>query len=200
MSFRALLHAYGPAFLFVLTFLENIGLPLPSEVTLIAAGILAGTGNLSLPASIIGVLAGGAVGAATSYWIGARAGTAWLFRLSRRLGVSEEQTRRTEAWFQEKGYVAVFLGRFLPFIRCLVGYPAGMARMPFGRYMAYSLVGYGVWAVGSLLFGYATGGALQLRVVRQYAYLWQEVVLAALALVVLYGLWRWRRSRPGRGA
>lgn len=199
MHLKGLLHAYGPAFLFVLTLLENLGLPLPSEATLILAGGLAGAGSLNLPAAMAAALAGGALGQALSYWVGARAGTGWLYRLGRRLGIREEQIRRTEAWFQERGYVAVFFGRFLPFVRCLVGYPAGMARMPFLRYLAYSAGGYGLWATGSLIFGYFAGRLVTGRVVRQYLYLWREAVLLAILLAAVYGLWRILRARRPSG-
>ncbi len=194
MHFRELLQAYGPIFLFFVTFLETIGVPVPSEVTLILAGMMAGAGHLNLPLAMVAVVVGGGAGAAISYWVGARAGTGWLYGLGRRLRIKEEQIRRTEAWFQEKGYVAVFIGRFIPFVRCLVGYPAGMARMPLGRYLAYSMAGYGIWGVASLGFGYVTGGLLSGPAIRRHAHMIDEILVSTGLVLLIYLLWRRRRA------
>lgn len=189
-----LVRQMGPVALFLLSLLETVGIPVPAEMTLLAAGYLAAGGHLSLPWAVAAAVAGCAVGSAASYRIGQVAGTGWLYRMARRLRIREEQVARTEAWFRQRGQAAVFLGRFLPFVRALVGYPAGMARMPFGRYMAFTLMGYGMWSTGSLLAGYLAGslaGIERLAAYRDYA---DEALLVAAAVTAAWWLVR-RRAR-----
>lgn len=199
MHFAQLLRQAGPLALFLLTLLETVGVSVPSEMTLLAAGYLAASGHLSLPGAVLAALSGCLVGSSISYRVGRVAGTGWIYRAAAYLRIRQEQVARTEAWFQERGQVAVLLGRFLPFVRALVGYPAGMAGMPFGRYLAYTLVGYGAWATGSLLAGYLAGHAVGLRALRAYRHLWEEAALAAAAAAVaVWLLRRWLRARASQ--
>lgn len=180
---------------FLNALLENSGIPVPSEATWLLTGYLAGRGQLGPLAALGAGLLGASIGAILSYRIGAAVGTGWILRAGRRLGVREEHVRRAEQWLSRHGTWAVLLGRFVPFVRALVGYPAGMTGMPFGRYLVLSMAGYGTWAAGSLTAGYLLGENWQL--VLAYT---EELLLVGGLLAALYlGVRIWRRA-TGRSA
>lgn len=190
-----LIRRFGLLVPFLNALLENSGIPVPSEATWLLTGYLAGRGHLGLLAALGAGLAGALAGATLSYRIGAAAGTGWLLVAGWRFGVRPEHVRRAEAWLARHGTWAVLLGRFVPFVRALVGYPAGMAGMPFGRYLVLSLAGYGTWAAASLTAGYLLGENWQLVL----AYTEESLLVGGLLAVLSAGVWAWRRGAR-RGA
>lgn len=96
---------------------------------------------------------------------------------------------------RRRGPAAVFVGRFLAFLRSLVPALAGASNMPYRRFLLYNAIGGLLWGVGNVLVGYAAGAAYERAVGlvgRTVA-----VVTAALVLVALV-VWRIRRHRRSR--
>jgi len=91
--------------------------------------------------------------------------------------------------------MAVFLGRLVPLVRALINYPAGVARMPIGRFLLYSALGSLPWNAVLLLGGYLLGENYRrlYDAIRPY-----ELVIYAVVLVGIgWVLWRWlRRPQP----
>lgn len=189
VDLEALLGRFGPLVLFVAAWLETLGLPIPSEATMVFAGSLAGVGYFPLWQGLLASSIGGALGSTLSYWLGHRTGTGWILRLGRRFGLKAEHLAMAEDWLQRRGHWALFLGRYAPFVRALIGYPAGMAGVPFGRYLLLSVLGYGSWAGASQLGGYLLGEHWYL--VLHYT---EEAMVIALVLAALWFWWH-RRSR-----
>lgn len=153
-AIEALIAAYGYAAVALIMFLDSIGIPLPSEASLLLTGIMIRKQTLALPLVMGASLSGAAVGSTASYWLGRRMGDRAFQRLVRLFRVPARRAEQTQDWFRRHGKRAVFVARFIPFVRCLIGYPAGMMRIPFGNYMLYTLLGYAGWIGFSLSLGY----------------------------------------------
>jgi membrane protein DedA with SNARE-associated domain len=141
-----------------LMLLENVFPPIPSELIMPLAGYLAATGEMS-PVGVIAMGTFGSVlGALIWYWLGMACGRDRFLSLIDRYGVwltlSREETERAFAWFGRWGGWAVFLGRLVPGVRTLISVPAGLARMPFGPFIAITAAGSLIWVTGLTLAGY----------------------------------------------
>jgi membrane protein DedA with SNARE-associated domain len=137
----------GYSALFGVIFAESAGLPVPGESALLAAGVMAGAGGMSLPL-VIAIAAGAAIlGDNLGYAIGRRGGRGLLLRP----GPLEARRRRmlngAEAFFARHGQVAVFLARWVPVARYLTPLTAGAAAMPWRRFALYNVAGAVCWCV-----------------------------------------------------
>lgn len=137
--------------IFLLMFLENVFPPIPSELIMPMGGLLAERGDLQLSLVVVAGTLGSLLGQSVLYYAGRRLGPRKLKRWAREHGhwvaISEDEVGRTQAWFgKRRGSMAVFLGRLVPGIRSLISIPAGLARMPAGRFHFWTLLGTGIWA------------------------------------------------------
>ena len=170
---------------------ETMGIPLPGETALIAAGVLASEGHLKIELVILVAAAAAIVGDNCGFWIGRRGGRRLLELpgpLQRhRQGVLD----RGEAVFRRHGGKTVFFGRWFSGLRIASAWLAGVNRMPWGEFLVYNALGGIAWAVSVGLLAYWAGHSADdvLKVV--------GVGGLGVALVVLGGffVWRWRRHR-----
>lgn len=188
------LERWGLLALFVLTALENLNLPLPSEPALLYAGFLAFEGTLNLPLVIVVALAGTLVGAAGSYLIGHR-GRWILDRHGRWVGATPARVEASDRWMTRHGDKAVLYGRVIPLVRTFVSVAGGAARMPFLRFLTLTAIGAGAWITLLVGLGYTLEDAWQ------KAEGWLEPLkfglLGALAVGAFVVAVRWWRRRPG---
>jgi membrane protein DedA with SNARE-associated domain len=175
--------------------LENLFPPIPSEVVLPVAGYLASRGEMSLVFAIVAATVGSLVGAVILYAAGALVGLDRLYRWFDRvplLAVSDVE--RTERWFARYGVWAVLIGRCVPVVRSLISIPAGMTRMPMGRFLLYTAIGSGVWNTVFVTAGYALGA--QWEDVGRYSDPINYTVYAAIAATFVVFVVRRLRARP----
>ncbi len=169
--------------------LENLFPPLPSEVVLPLAGFLAGQGSLNLVAVIIWTTGGSVIGALVLYALGALLGRDRLRRVAARVPLLHvNDVDRAEKWFARHGGTAVLVGRCVPVVRSLVSIPAGVERMPLGRFVAYTTAGSAVWNTALVLLGYALGSRWQQ--IGHYSSYINYAIIAAIALAVLVAVVR----------
>jgi len=143
--------SFGYMAVFVAVLLENVGLPLPGETTLVTAAAYAGaTNRLSL--AVIVVVAGVAAiaGGCAGYLLGRVGGSYVIARGERFFRMSPWKMEQAKASFQRHGAVAVTLGRFVTVVRTYVAFAAGVSGMAFARFFVFTVVGALAWAV---LFG-----------------------------------------------
>jgi membrane protein DedA with SNARE-associated domain len=179
----------GYPVLFALIFGESAGLPVPGETALLTAGVLAGTGRLSLPLVIAVAIAAAVTGDTLGYWLGRRGGRAVLTTHRGPLAALRlHALERGERFFDHHGAKTVFLGRFVPGVRVVAAILAGAGGMPWPRFALYNLAGAFVWASTTASLASLVGASVA-------AGLWLFGLGAAIvgALVVLV------RSRRGRG-
>jgi membrane protein DedA with SNARE-associated domain len=150
--------------------LETIVAPIPSEVILPMAGwkvsqstadpgilepLTRQPWNLFLAVAFATV--GSVIGALVGYAIGARGGRPILDRWGRYVGIGAEDLDRADRWFDRWGNLAVFAGRMVPLVRTFVSYPAGISRMPLGRFLFFSTLGSLPWNLALITAGYLVG-------------------------------------------
>lgn len=188
----------GPGYLviFVLMLLESACIPIPSEITMPVAGLLASEHHLSLVVAIVvGVLANLA-GSLISYAVGRGEGRNLLMKYGRFILIKPHDVERADAWFARYGPPAVFFSRLLPVLRTFISLPAGVARMDLKKFSILTVVGCIPWVTALAVAGYELGNNWQkvLNYTRPLEYL----VIAAVVVGIAY--WLLRRRRPASAA
>ena len=165
---------------------ESSGVPLPGETSLVAGGVLASQGHLSIYFVIVAAAAGAIVGDNVGYMIGRRGGR-WL--MSRGGERRQRVLARGEAFFDRHGAKTVFFGRWLPGLRITASWLAGINRMKWQRFAFWNAAGGISWAItvglAAYLLGQAAGSAF--RTV--------GLVGAGLVVLAVAGLLIWQRIR-----
>jgi len=186
--------------IFALMAISSACIPIPSEVVMLFAGFAvadpsqAGTQHhLTMLGVVLAGLVGTMVGSWVAYAVG-RGGRLELFeRHGAKIHMGPAQVAKADRWFQRYGESAVLFGRVIPVVRCFVSLPAGVARMPLGRFSIYSLIGAVPWVLGLALAGHALGGEWK-SVRKGFEYVDYAIVLLVLAGVA-YLIARRRRTR-----
>jgi len=179
----------------LLTFVETVFPPIPSEVVLPLAGVLAGTGDLDLVLLVVLSTLGAYLGALVLYGLGAWAGLERSIGLLAKMPlVDREDFEKAAHWFHRHGRSAVFFGRLVPGVRSLISLPAGAERMPLPSFSLFTVLGSGLW--NSLLIGAGALLGQQYHLVDQYAGYLDYLVYAVVGGVVLWLVLR--RVRRGR--
>jgi membrane protein DedA with SNARE-associated domain len=157
-----LLTTYGYAAVFVLVAFESLGVPLPGETILIAAGTYAGsTHRLSVWAVFAVAAAAAIIGDNIGFWIGDKGG----YRLVRRYGhyvhVDEAKMKIGRYIFDRHGGKVVFFGRFVSVLRTYAAFLAGTNRMRWRRFFVYNAAGGLIWAAIYTFVSYSVGNAIK---------------------------------------
>jgi membrane-associated protein len=162
---------------------------LPGDSLLFAAGALAATAPaLSLGWLIIVLLAAAITGDNANYWVGRRVGP-WLVRRERWPRVRQEHLDQTERFFARYGGKTIVIARFVPIVRTCAPFVAGLGRMSYPRFMAYSVSGGLAWVTICTVGGYLFGN---LPVVKDNFSL---VILGIVAVSLLPAVVEWARAR-----
>lgn len=164
-----------------------LGLILPSEAVLLAAGVAAAVGSTQIAALIVAVCVAAVAGDLTGYRVGRTSGHRLMSsRIGRRFG--EQRWAHAAERINADGMIAVASGRWIGYVRTVVPPVAGMTRMHLTRFVVADVIGATSWATTVLLVGYFAGAALATTVLFYLA--------AAIAVTAgLYYLFRWWRSR-----
>jgi LPXTG-motif cell wall-anchored protein len=154
---------HGYLAVFVLMLLESACIPIPSEVTMLFAGFLASPDvpTDAVQLNFVGVAVAGVVGNLVGSWlaygIGYKLGRTPLDRYGRFIGIRSHDIDKAERWWAKHGTAAVFFSRMLPVIRTFISLPAGIERMPFGRFSLYTTLGCVPWVFALTAVGYVLG-------------------------------------------
>jgi len=143
--------------------LESMGVPLPGEITLISASLLAATGAINIWGVAIAASIGAIVGDSIGYAIGHRGGRPLLEKFGRRFPkhFGPSHLARAERTFAKWGVWAVFFGRFVALLRILAGPLAGALRVPYRKFLIANAAGGIVWASGTAFAIYLAGHAAE---------------------------------------
>ena len=142
----SLVERYGYVIVFLGVVLEGVGIPLPGETVLIAAGVLVHQGSLTLWETMVLGSLGAVVGGQVGYGVGRFGGRPFVLRWGRYAFVTPERLRRAERFFERHGGRAVFLARFITGLRVFGALVAGMSLMPWGKFALYNVLGGTAWA------------------------------------------------------
>ncbi|MFF5563376.1 DedA family protein [Streptomyces sp. NPDC012623] len=173
-----------------------VGFVLPGETAAILGGVLAGQGRVSLwwltAVVVLAAVLGDSMGYAVARHFGDRVLT------TRTLRRRQERTDRAREMIRERGAVAVFLARFVAFLRALMPALAGLSDMAYRRFFLFNALGGLSWGISCTVLGYFAGAAFT-RIESRVGVI-AAVVIAALVLVALawWGLRRRRRASAER--
>ncbi len=178
-----------------LMFLDNIFPPIPSEIIMPSAGYTASKGDLSLIGVIIAGSAGSLIAAMILYWIGRKIPEQRLFSFIEHYGkflrIKVTDLEKALGWFNQHGHKIVFFGRMIPAVRSLISIPAGMSKMPFGKFMTYSALGTIIWTTFLACLGFYLGENQEMMstILSRIGY-----VILAIAFIIC-GIWLYKRKR-----
>jgi membrane protein DedA with SNARE-associated domain len=150
---------YGLVFLFGIVCLESAGLWLPGETALIAAGVYASKGHLSITGVIAVAAVGAIIGDNIGYWLGREGGRRLLYRYALLQRFAERVLPPAERFFERHGGKAVFLARFFGGVRVTGAWMAGITRMTWWRFLFWNAAGGIVWATAVGLIAFYAGKA-----------------------------------------
>ena len=189
--------------LFAMT-IESAMIPLPSELILPYAGFLVSDSSQIEPITgqpwnfwivVIVATIGNTLGSLIAYGIGAYGGRPLLERYGKYVLIRPHEIDLADDFFAKHGGITVFVGRLVPIVRTFISFPAGVARMPIGKFIAYSTAGAFIWSTLLVYAGTVLGeNWTQIRKTLQPFDL--LIAAGAVVLVVLF-VW-WRLGTPGR--
>jgi membrane protein DedA with SNARE-associated domain len=188
-----LLGSYGYVIVAAFMIAEGCGIPFPAETMLVTAAAAASHGTLSIWGVGIAAVIGGVIGGMAGYLIGAQGGLRLLRRYGRKVHIDDERLARSRKFFERRGLWAVFICRFIGWVRIIVPMLAGVAHMPFGRFAAANAAGSIASAVAYSALGYLFG-----RDLPKLEHHLTEVTIIGIGLVVLW--LAYTRVRAGRTA
>jgi len=189
---------YGVAAVTVIVALEALGAPLPGETLLIFAAVLAGRGEMSLPALLICAWAGAVLGDNVGYLIGRKLGRAAVARYGAKIGLDAARFGAVESVFARYGAATVAFARFVNILRQLNGIVAGTLGMSWGRFLLFNALGAALW-VGLWVLGtfYLSEHLSTITWLAHRIGIFGGVTVAAVVLVAIVLVWP---RRPGGSA
>lgn len=188
--------SYGYAAVFLLMLAESACIPFPSEVTMLVGGWYAERGILNFwwvgAAGVFGNL----VGSWVAYAIGYKTGRDLLDKYGKYILIRSHDIDKAEVWWEKHGEAATFFSRLLPVIRTFISLPAGMARMPFGKFTLFTFLGVIPWTYALTYLGFAVGDNWE----RVLPYFDIPTLIIGGTLVLVAGVWFLRRRKARHAA
>ena len=182
---------YGYIAIFLLMLAESACIPFPSEVTMLVGGWYAADGRLSFWWVVAAGVLGNLVGSWVAYFVGRTLGREVLDKYGKYLFIRSHDIDRAEVWWEKRGEAATFFSRMLPVIRTFISLPAGMARMPFGKFTLYTFLGVIPWT-WALTY---VGVVVEDRWEQVLVYFDVPTLIIGGVLVTIAGVWFLRRRK-----
>ena len=183
--------------------IESAMVPLPSELVLPYAGFLVSDPSKLEPLThgpwnfwIVVILAtlGNTLGSIVGYYIGAWGGRPFLEKYGKYLLIRPHELELADKFFQKYGPATAFFSRLMPIVRTFISFPAGVARMPLGKFIVYSTLGALPWSILLVWAGEQLGANwVDIRHALQPYDLAIAVLVVALGLLFIW----WRLGMPG---
>src|ERR1700682_1130681 len=125
--------------------MESSIFPVPSEVVIPPAAVLAAQGKLSFTGVVLAGTLGSYLGAAITYWVSRLIGRPLIMKYGRLFFISPKKLEQAEQWLARYQAGGVFFARLLPEVRHLISIPAGIVRMNFGLFSFVTIAGSALW-------------------------------------------------------
>jgi membrane-associated protein len=168
---------------------------LPGDSLLFLAGVFAGRGSLSLVALLGTLMAAAILGDTVNYWVGHFLGHRML--ASKRRLIKPEHLAYTHEFFEKYGGKTIILARFVPIVRTVAPFVAGLGEMSYGRFMSYNVVGGAAWVLLCTLAGY---GLYRNQFVQDHFFVVELLIIFLSLLPAIWELWKARSRRsPAAG-
>lgn len=176
--------------------MESSILPVPSELVMPPAGYWAAKGEMNFVVALLCGVIGSIIGALANYYGAQLIGRPLIQRYGKYVLLSEKNLQRSERFFAQHGEISTLIGRLFPVIRHLISIPAGLHRMPLGKFILYTGIGAAIWCTILTWIGYFLGqheSALRGEEIHRYV-TWALIALVPISLGAI-GFYMWRRRR-----
>jgi membrane protein DedA with SNARE-associated domain len=200
--YMSALETGGYPLIALLMAVESSIVPLPSEVVIPPAAHMAHTqGRFTMTGIVIAGAIGSWVGATVMYWVSRVAGRPFVLKYGRYFFITPDKVAGAERWAQKFGTWGVFVSRFLPVVRHLIGIPAGIVKMDFRFYTISTLLGSAFWCAILCYLGVKAGQDEQLMAgnVRQIG-LWVGGTFVVLGALYFFFVHRHMKESGARDA
>jgi len=185
------INALGLPGVFVLMTAESACIPIPSEAIMLFAGFNVSEGNMTLFGIVAAGVLGNLVGSLIAYGVGYY-GRIELLDRNRLIHINRRHLEQADRWFERHGSATVFFTRMLPIVRTFISLPAGAARMPLGRFAAFTFLGSIPWVLMLAIVGREVGSRWDQW--RDHLHYLDYAILAAIVVAIVYLIVRRRRS------
>src|SRR5437868_9172520 len=192
---KSVIAATGYGGIAILMAIESACIPLPSELIMPFAGYLVYEGQMNLFWAATAGAIGCNLGSLVAYEIGCYGGRPLVERYGRWIMMGRRELDWADRFFARWGYLAVFLGRLLPVIRTFIALPAGVSRMPRGRFHLYTFLGSWLWFLGLAGVGMKLGE--NWRDLGKYVHKFDVVSGVVLVAGVAWFVWSHWKGRLG---
>ncbi len=171
---------------FSLMFLENIIIPIPSELILLYAGYLVSIGKMNFVLVLLIATVASLLSSLLAYAVAFLLGKTEITKFLKKIRVKEKDLRNAEKFFRRKGKVAVFLARLIPGLRSLISYPAGFFKMSLTEFTIYTFLGTLLWNTLLIFTGYVLGSSWQeaLNIFEKMKY--PALIIGLIIFILLY--------------
>ncbi len=180
--------------------IESACIPLPSEIIMPFSGYLVYAGRFKLLWVAVAGALGCNLGSAMAYAVGYYGGRPLVEKYGTYLLLSRHELDWADRFFARYGSITVFISRLLPVVRTFIALPAGVARMPQGRFHLYTFVGSFPWCLGLAFVGMKLGERWDTDPrLKTWFHRFDAVILAVIVVGIVLFVWsHWRgRIRAG---
>jgi membrane protein DedA with SNARE-associated domain len=193
--FLEIIQYFGYGGIVFLMAVESSFLPLPSEVIIPPAALLALKGEMNIFLIIIAGTVGSVIGAIVNYALSYYLGRAIVFgvadsKFGKLILLNSKKIEKAENFFLRYGNVSTFIGRLLPVVRHLISIPAGFSKMNFKKFVLFTALGAFIWVLALAALGYYLGKYAEV-IVKFY----KEISYLLIILLIIYGMYRWLKKK-----
>lgn len=134
-----------------------IGLPIPDEVLLTYVGFNVFLGEMTLVPAILSAFFGSCVGISLSYFLGIKLGLPFLEKFGPKFHITDKRLKKTRSLFEKLGPYLLFIGYFIPGVRHITAYLAGINRFSFKKFALFAYAGAAFWSITFITLGRLLG-------------------------------------------
>lgn len=185
---------YGYEGIFFALALGVLGIPIPDEVLMTYAGYAVSRGMLHMPYTILSAFLGASLGITISYFIGLKWGLPLLIKVGPYIHISPKKIESTQKLFARYGSYLLLVGYFLPGVRHITAYLAGISSMDYRRFAGFAYAGALIWSMTFLLLGRALEREWFKVVVYIRHYGITLLLVGAAIALAAYLLLKWRHN------
>lgn len=171
---------------------------IPSEIVLAFGGYLVSKGDINFLGAVVFGTIGGVIAQIFVYWIGRYGGRPVLEKYGKYIFISKKHIDHSEEWFNKYGTGVIFTARFIPVVRHAISVPAGISRMPLGKFTFLTTLAVIPWSILFVYLGMKLGDNWKNidEVAAKYTH---EIIIGAIALIIVYFVFKWYQSKKKRG-
>lgn len=187
---------WGYLGVFILMALESACIPIPSEVIMPFSGFLVFAGKFSLWPVVIWGAIGNLAGSILAYFAGKYGGRPLIEKYGKYILISTRDLDWADSWFKKYGSASVLFARMLPIVRTFISFPAGVCRMPFGKFCVYTFLGALPWSFLMTYIGIVMGENWKSIEVYFRRFDWAIIII----VVAFASWWIYKKITPRHGS